>query len=144
MPLRSCNTENMRKFVEALRSGEFTQGIGWLERTDKPTGVTKNCCLGVACRVAYRNGVELNPLTNFRELVEFDGTSDYMPALVSEWLGLEAKTENDNSTPSGAWMGNPKLLTEDGTECLATELNDSHMYSFSQIADAFERTYLKD
>lgn len=143
MPLKSCNTENMQRFVAALRSGEFTQGIGWLEKTDND--VTKNCCLGVACRVAYRDGVELNPSLNVRKLVEFAGVVDYMPESVSEWLGLDAEAERGKAI--GGFSGNPLLISEVGNPgglVTASELNDTHKYSFSQIADAFERTYLKD
>ena len=37
--------ENAKKWVKALRSGEFEQGTGYLRKGDK------FCCLGVACAV---------------------------------------------------------------------------------------------
>lgn len=35
------------KWIAALRSGKFKQGMGWLEDDGK------YCCLGVACRIAH-------------------------------------------------------------------------------------------
>lgn len=139
MPLKTCNTENMRKFVAALRSGDYTQGRKRLESIGE-NGVASQCCLGVACRVAIANGVEVAVTTfgNFETLdTLFDGNTSYMSTKVSQWLGLD---ENDYSDVG--WTGNPELLTEDGTAHSATELNDVRGYTFAQIADCFERTYL--
>lgn len=141
MPLKSCNVENMRTFVEALRSGKFTQGSSQLEFT-RDDGVTRNCCLGVACRVASENGVEL-PIklvpssSNYanNSYVAFDDETSFLPHSVVAWLGLR-DTEHEYRP------NNPDLIAEDGTERTATKLNDVYHYTFSQIADCFERTFL--
>lgn len=41
------NTELLKRWVAALRSGEYEQGRGALKVTDADTGITKYCCLGV-------------------------------------------------------------------------------------------------
>lgn len=42
-----------RDWVQALRSGEYTQTTRWLRFTDAD-GVTDHCCLGVAEDIAGR------------------------------------------------------------------------------------------
>lgn len=70
------NQENFKKFVDALRSGDFPQARGTLNRTSKPNYITNvegtdaeslyvkdnentlgYCCLGVVCELAVRDGV---------------------------------------------------------------------------------------
>lgn len=57
-----ANTENMAKWAEALESGEYEQGRNHLAiiGEDTESGKTFYCCLGVACEVAIKNGVELS------------------------------------------------------------------------------------
>lgn len=135
--LKPCNTENMQKFVDALRSGNYVQGQNALERMDA-SGKMTNCCLGVACRVAIANGLALEVIR--KEGVgatHFDEETAFLPKRVKDWLGVET--------------GNPVLKAFDPDTMVegvdldiltATFLNDTHNYTFSQIADAFERTYL--
>jgi hypothetical protein len=137
------NKENMRLFIEALRSGKYQQGTGTLIEVGGD-GVKRHCCLGVACEVAIANGVVLQS-----ELVSsapesftryhWDGgkTASYLPAPVVQWLGIDEREGPD--TPV-----NPKLLHEKGNLIGATTLNDSYSLTFSQIADAFEKTYLPE
>lgn len=139
MPLKLCNTENMRKFVEALRSGDYVQGQNSLEYTDISDKVT-NCCLGVACRVAIKDGLALqvNSSGAVSGATYFADETAFLPHAVQDWLGIAT--------------GNPVLKAIDpmaldrlSEELLtATYLNDSGLCTFSQIADAFERTYLID
>lgn len=137
-----CNTENMRTFVAALRSGEFQQGRNKLEKN--VDGVVVHCCLGVACRVALANGVEMEitskPDAFTRDAItSFHGNSSFMPPKVSQWLGLAGSGSDYDKT---GWPENPALVAEDGVEYSASVLNDERLYTFDQIADAFERTYL--
>lgn len=46
--------ENRALLVKALRSGRYMQGMGRLKKTDN-----SYCCLGVACEVARKNGLDL-------------------------------------------------------------------------------------
>lgn len=74
--------KNQKAWVEALRSGEFKQAQRALQYKDS------YCCLGVACVLAEREGIEV-----LRS--EFDnngllGTTLSSQPHVVEWLGLES------------------------------------------------------
>lgn len=110
--------ENMQKFVAALRSGEFPQAKGTLNRIDVLDSDEKltvgYCCLGVGCELAARNGVVAKDSmkryiddTNYEEVVVFgilDEDSDelvessaasyvYLPEVVADWLGFPGQTD---------------------------------------------------
>lgn len=148
MPLKPCNTENMRKFVEALRSGKYRQGQKRLEKSSN--GKTYNCCLGVACRVAMADGLNLTTNVGTSAMTDdtmtsFNLDTAFMPGAVADWLGLDCQAESDDL--SDGCVNNPGILVNYGDEpklIAATTLNDTHNSSFSVIADAFERTYLTD
>jgi hypothetical protein len=130
------NKENMRKFIAALRSGNYLQGYGKLEYSDVKD-VVRNCCLGVACRVAMANGMELETTANVDGLVYSRGSvigrlpvsfgldKNALPYVVAEWLGI-----HQTDPP----LGNQS----------ATQINDSRDYDFNAIADMFEEQYLED
>ena len=119
------NKENIRKWVVALRSGEYQQGHSTLYNATNDT----YCCLGVACEVALANGIEL-PKRMVGVRTFYNDNSADLPIKVVNWLGL---TAND-----------PMLLTSSDDENTAIGLNDSKRYTFNHIADAIERTYLND
>lgn len=64
--------DNAKKWVSALRSGEFEQGKGQLRRHE---GL---CCLGVACELAVKDGV----------IPDYDPDHIALPHEVQAWLGL--------------------------------------------------------
>jgi len=142
------NKDRIRKFVAALRSGEYPQTIGALQRTSDRVGPIGFCCLGVACEVAIQDGLELQKfdLIGQPDLVRYgttlkDCSGDVLPTEVAEWYGFQDE--------------NPKLVMPVKTDAYlfmdvdrerqvrATTLNDSRRFDFNEIADAFERTYLK-
>lgn len=132
------NKENMRLFIEALRSGEYRQTTKNLavKRGDSEWGY---CCLGVACEVAIASGVELEVTESETRYTEstiyrrrYNGTAAVMPEPVVEWLGLPPLTAD------------PDLIVGDGEIRCASYLNDDRKLTFAQIADAFERTFLKE
>jgi hypothetical protein len=49
----------MLAWIEALESGEHMQGKSLLEAT-YTDGVVRKCCLGVLCRVAQADGLDVN------------------------------------------------------------------------------------
>lgn len=116
-----ANKENIKKWVDALRSGRFNQA--------KEALATKEgfCCLGVACELAFESGVPLLKETTGVGTVEYDGWGGTMPDPVMDWLGVESN--------------NPEL---EGGAC--SELNDgSHgrtPETFREIADKIEAKYL--
>lgn len=66
--------ENLRKWVQALRSGEYQQGREFMRSSNT------YCCLGVAMEVAYANGCPRDPNPNW-------GQTSLLPANVSAWYG---------------------------------------------------------
>lgn len=133
--------------VQALRSGEFTQATGALEKWNFPEvgkllpAKQGNCCLGVACYVASHHGVEVtitHNLANGYQAVLFgsgngDPQSGMPPVTVSNWFGWDAV--------------DPALYDE--TEVsrytrryAASHRNDGLGQDFATIADAFERTFV--
>lgn len=138
--------ENIRKWVDALRSGGFQQSTGALRKGDA------FCCLGVACEVYRREtglgvwdastgqeeGVtafEERPVTAFDEDGNLGVARNWetLPDQVATWLGLDA---------------DPGLVPEPSSGLLAktqaSTLNDEYGYSFAALADAIERTFLAE
>lgn len=110
--------EARRLWVEALRSGEYEQGVQNLKRV--VGGVECFCCLGLGCQLFNEHepehavSVELIGDTYY-----FDSCSASMPEIVVRWLGL-----------NGHW-GNADFY-----ESLAYH-NDEGA-TFSEIADIIE------
>jgi hypothetical protein len=108
--------EHRKLWVEALRSGKYTQGTGALLNEGN------YCCLGVACDIS-----ELGRWDDDDYVVpapsQEDGVyraCDVLPPAVQQWLGL-----SDNG---GAMPARPALFQE----------NDDHGKSFAEIADIIE------
>ncbi len=97
--------------VAALRSGEFKQGPGKLQRG------YAYCCLGVACRVAERHGVAI--VTH--DDGQLYGSSLLLYPGVADWCGIRGVGSYRTST-------------------LALD-NDRHKHTFSRIADTIERVW---
>lgn len=91
-----------KKLVEALRSGRFKQGQGYLNKNGEL------CCLGVACELYIEAGGDL-PKTLIGSHYNY-GTEKYaLPEVVREWLGFNSpagryatgslEEDNDNGEP---------------------------------------------
>lgn len=115
------NSEVKAEWLSALRSGEYEQGNGALNRDGK------YCCLGVLCDLAVKAG----EVTSAAEAhtTFYDGHDSLPSPKVAEWAGLDRI--------------NPTVKMPDG--CLAdlASLNDSGHdmsgpFSFSEIADLVE------
>lgn len=128
------NKDNMRKWVAGLRSGEYTQTKSSLCRIEpitkgkyvSPAGF---CCLGVACEVAIKEGVDVVKEIG-ESVVYYDHETDHLPRKVRGWLGL------DYDSPSVSFI-------ECG-EAHATELvslNDNIGLDFNAIAKLIEQEY---
>lgn len=125
---------NAQKWVEALRSGKYKQGRKAL--TVIENGVEYDCCLGVACKVAIENGLDLE--THIESKDEEDATKTLrfydvkyygvLPPKVKDWLGLTTE-DGVYGVASGIHSGNPcDLLASD---------NDAGQ-TFEQIAATIE------
>ena len=110
--------ENAKRWVEALRSGEYDQANGALRNGDG------FCCLGVACDLArVELGTEWEESDDGAARLAGSSSFGYLPVGVQRWLGLAS---NDGSF----WPGGG------GTETLAS-LNDDGK-TFSEIAAVIE------
>lgn len=84
--------EAKRLWVEALRSGEYKQGVGALNRGDS------YCCLGVLCEVAIKAGLpvqvtrgggcESKACQSCPEKKWYDKKAGRLPDSVVKWAGL--------------------------------------------------------
>ena len=140
---RPCNRENMLKFIDALVYGGYEQCSGKLCESGK------YCCLGVACEVAIKNGVELNvvnvdPTPCLCGAVHgdedgtgktYDGETGILPPAVAAWLGLEDERDERGEIVSSD--RNPRLAG-----VTATAWNDSLKASFRIIGQLFRHEFV--
>lgn len=105
------NKEVMQKWVKALRSGEFAQAKAQLENCGT------YCCLGVLCKLAEQEGV--NVIKNENGYLHGETLREQPDVL--KWSGIR-----DNIGYLG--VGNESL----------TYLNDEKSYNFTAIADVIE------
>lgn len=103
--------ENAKKWIAALRSGEYKQAKKHL-RTEEGF-----CCLGVLCDIYAKEG-----LGQWNE--DFGRDDNSPPELVLEWVGLK--------NCEGRYHRN------DETTTYLTVDNDSRGKTFSEIADIIE------
>lgn len=109
-------------WIDALRSGKYKQGKGYLNKENK-----EFCCLGVACENAIENGLDLKKhlMRAFIEpnypIVAFYGedlANGTLPKEMCEWLNIE---------PFGLFRDKTNLV----------RMNDDGK-TFNEIADAIE------
>lgn len=111
--------EVKEKWVAALRSGEYRQGMNALRRGEQ------FCCLGVLCDLAVRDGAEVKakPGTSDADSTwVYDESVGILPESVVAWAGLDSLA--------------PRVESPIGALSLPT-LNDGG-YTFEQIADFIE------
>jgi hypothetical protein len=132
--LRSMN-DNAKTWVEALRSGDYTQGTNYLTYYDRDGAneVERNCCLGVACQLYIKDGNPLVTRTDSDGVVSYGAQHEksVLPLDVAKWLGLSDRYSSFMTTHSDE-EGAP---VEDSSQL--TELNDNGK-SFEDIADVIE------
>lgn len=124
--------ENAKKWIEALRSGNYRQGVDSLA-TIRDYGDIEYCCLGVACELyAQEHDIDITESVNGTRL--YYGDQEYsLPTVVKEWLGLadEHGTFYKDSLPEkhkDMSLGDKPSLEQ---------LNDNSV-SFDEIADFIE------
>jgi hypothetical protein len=118
------NVERVRKWIDALRSGEYQQTTGSLENLQG--GQRYNCCLGVLMRVASADPTLSHLTFTFQDpdpsgYVLMNGNSSLPPESVMGEFGFGSER-------------NPHLRILGGN---ATQANDDG-YSFADIAYALE------
>lgn len=98
MELKKDNPKTMnpgikKRWLEALRSGEYKQGRSFLRAKDK-NGDLRHCCLGVLTDLFVNDHVgtrwyeEDKDQFTRRVSYEFDGAEDYPSERVWRWAGL--------------------------------------------------------
>lgn len=117
------NEEVKRRWVEALRSGEYQQASGYLRTGIE--GYWSYCCLGVLCDIAVKDGVVGWAHGDTSGVSACDGSASYLPARVVDWAGLSSFNP---MMKSGSQQQDVSLVA----------MNDDFKYDFEQIADAIE------
>lgn len=126
----TVNKERVQELVDALRSGQYTQGNGQLRRVLAHDD-SRYCCLGIACEIsrvgqfAHESSSTYYPFGN-----ESSGSGTHLPRPVKDWYGFASD--------------DPQIRLANGQLVAAIYANDSLRLSLNEIADAFERTYLVD
>lgn len=128
--------EIKQRWVEALRSGKYTQAR---QRLCMGGGM---CCLGVLTDL-YLSDVKgawvdgwFDPLNKQKDLITVDRNNTYLPAEVQTWSGI------GGTNPHSFDPDFIQLESRDGEMPLplsAVTANDSLLLNFSQIADLVER-----
>lgn len=106
------NVDAKKKWLEALRSGEYEQGRGALQKGGM------FCCLGVLCEVAVKEDIIPPPSIDVFDTATYDGSYRVtIPGAVSDWA-FELRRGDEVSN--------------------LMQMNDSGKNSFSDIADYIE------
>lgn len=93
------NKKIKQKWVAALRSGDYKQGIGRLRLGDK------FCCLGVLCDIFIKETGQSEWINNC-SFVNKDGTEtdSFLPYCVSVWAGLRSTNPSVNMSGERVWL----------------------------------------
>jgi len=117
----------MKRWVKALRSGEYLQTKEYLASQDEK-GNDSFCCLGVLCNIMQEETGKLVVTKDLRNKYSFDNEGSTLPKSVINWSGLR------NS--QGHFRDNYDKSQE------LTALNDEGK-SFKEIANIIEKNYEK-
>lgn len=138
------NADNVRKWVEALRSGDYVQTEGTLCR--RYDAEARYCCLGVVCDLAALDGVEMQRRERAggdnTTVISFDGISGTLPQVARDWLAGDGELPYGNPTFTWDKMQVKDPEAGEGSEITATGCNDDAHLSFDQIADMVEWAFL--
>lgn len=114
------NQEIKKKWVEALRSGNYPQGRGYLKCEDR------YCCLGVLCQIyAEETGkgrFELDRHDKAKFMIDdAHGRYDYLPLEVTDWAGLNETNPYAGQNPL-AWLNDNNRTFSDIADLIGTYL----------------------
>lgn len=135
----SVNRERMQLLVDALLSGEYAKGTGFLHLiTGNAVSPGDNtwCCIGVASDVACRNGLKLPRETVIKDVMyeKFGDSPYYFDPRVLEWYGFPESDGID-----------PMLSMPNGMPVSMSHWNDNVSGStFGEIADGIKWKYLDE
>lgn len=121
--------ENTKKWVAALRSGNYNQGQGLLHEilNAKKDPCHKFCCLGVACDLYCKehDDIKVKEYATVSNSIymEYSNNQGFLPDIIRDWLGLRHC--------AGQYFDGGGRLNS------LTDLNDKG-FAFNQIADRIE------
>ena len=116
--------ENRKKWIAALRSGKYTQGVFKLQEDNR------FCCLGVSCKVAEEHGIELAYDTDENNEIVLLGDDLSEQEDVMGWLGFK----NYHGYRYGHGKTGSIIYLNDGSNNHKIE-----PHSFAEIADIIEK-----
>jgi len=128
------------KWVVALRSGEYKQTIGYLGVV-LLDGTKAYCCLGVACEVAIKDGLELRVDPNSRPEYAEGTPVRYGGSPEIRLSGSMFDLPNEVRSLAGLRLSDPAIVNEKGRREVLSSLNDVEKLSFNEIADAIEKNW---
>ena len=138
------------RWLTALRSGDYRQGVGYLGYRDG-AGDLAFCCLGVLCELAVDAGVvarhdvdgrfyygdatdgPLDPDTTHVDVYDTD-----LPPVVREWAGLRPEDANP-VLDDVADVGDVSMVDLNDGASAAPGIRAVEPRSFDEIADLIER-----
>lgn len=112
-----------RRWIEALKSGEYEQGSGALRDGDT------YCCLGVLCDLHDKMHDRKKTWKNSSKHIGYNdysygGQTAILPQMVAKWAGLQSH--------------DPKVSGGDNGEHMTLSAANDFGFSFAQIADMIE------
>jgi len=120
------NQDIKQRWIDALRSGQYQQGVGCLRNAQN-----QFCCLGVLCDLYVEDNAELDSGACWeqgsgRDVSEYclHDTSEVLPEEVKEWAELD--------------MQNPGVRRPDHPFTSLAVLNDTGRMTFDDIATVIE------
>lgn len=118
-----------KKWVAALRSGEYSQTDGALH---KPAN-NGFCCLGVACDISGLGKWEgdVYGILTYRPKTG-KGSPTNLPGAVRDWLGLRTVSGQFKEADDDIYQGEELIKTS------LVAKNDEEGYTFKEIADIIE------
>lgn len=138
-----ANTDVIQRWTAALRSGDYTQGTGYLAASVNG-GPVKHCCLGVLAELAAQDGIVHTTTSDFHFDIDSNGDDvrttvtrfndhDALPGReVADWAGVDSFHAD---VPEG-------FGPRSGQEFPLFFMNDSVGMSFEDIAAVIEDKWL--
>ena len=119
----------MKKWVKALRSGEYAQGKGWLCKAGYKHDYF--CCLGVLTDIYMQEvgDLEVSGGESTGEEYSYNFNDSTLIGKVMKWSGVASETGRFTKT--------------NGLSSHLTTINDSSGNDFNRIADVIEKNWEK-
>lgn len=121
------NKNIKKQWLKALRSGEYTRGVGQLRDKDN-----KFCCLGVLCNLHAQAHPEI--AAEQTDTDSYLGASGLLPIAVAEWAEFKLSDIKLSGGTNGI-LCDIKTHPEGDT---LSGLNDNWSSNFEKVADAIE------